>query len=98
LFWFACAKKPKPNHNHNQPPNCKQTDGYDYHLAADYGAAWQSLVTAFRALADACPTLRVSVEHKPTDAAARYSFLPSTAAALLLVNEVCVMGSWRWRC
>ena len=64
-------------------------DGYDYHLAANYSAAWADTVAAFRQLTDACPdSVRVSVEWKPSDAASRFSFVPNTAAALLLAAAV----------
>lgn len=66
-----------------------QTDGYDYHLQADYGLLWERAVGAYRALADACgPTVRVSIEFKPTDEASRFAAVPSTGAALLLVRDV----------
>lgn len=60
----------------------------DYHFQADYLQAWARIVGAFQRLADACPTLRVSMEWKPTDASSRFSFVPSTAAALMLVQHV----------
>lgn len=62
---------------------------------ADYTAAWQRLVEGFTTLADACGGLKVSVEWKPTDPAARHSFLPSTGAALLLAQQVRVAASPR---
>ena len=62
------------------PLPCKQ---------ADYQRAWRHSVEAFRALADGCPTgVRVSLEFKPTDPATRFSFVPSTGAALLLARDV----------
>jgi len=63
-------------------------DGYDYPLQADYHKAWSSVVEAFRLVCDAHPDLRVSIEHKPTDASSRFSIVPSAGAAKLLVNEV----------
>jgi len=65
-------------------------DGYDYHLAADYTHAWARSVGAFQALTDACAVknVRVSIEWKPSDPSTRWSFVPSTAAALLLAGEV----------
>lgn len=55
----------------------------------DYGALWERSVDAFRALADACgPSVRVSLEFKPTDEATRFSAVPSTGAALLLARDV----------
>jgi xylose isomerase len=65
-------------------------DGYDYHFAMDYQAAWDRTVDSFQALADACNVhdVRVSLEFKPTDEATRYSIVPSTGAALLLATHV----------
>jgi xylose isomerase len=68
-----------------------QTDGYDYPLQVDYDAAWRRLVGGLRRLVDGCGTphgVAVSLEWKPTDAAARFSFVPSTAAALRLAEQV----------
>jgi sugar phosphate isomerase/epimerase len=66
-----------------------QHDGYNYAFELDYGAAWERAVQAYRALADACPPgVRVSLEWKATDEAARWSLVPSTGAALLLVRQV----------
>ncbi|KAG2493634.1 hypothetical protein HYH03_008151 [Edaphochlamys debaryana] len=65
-------------------------DGYDYHLQADYAAAWQASLDAFRELADACAKLgvAVSLEPKPTDPSSRFAFLPNTASALAFVRAV----------
>jgi L-rhamnose isomerase len=66
-----------------------QYDGYDLHFQVDYAAAWQHSVEAFGAVAAACPPgVRVALEFKPTDAQARFGLVASTAAALLLVQEV----------
>lgn len=62
-------------------------DGYDYAMSVSYDAAWAHLVESFRHLADACP-LKVSIEWKPSDPASRYSFVSSTASALLLAADV----------
>lgn len=47
----------------------------DYHLQADYGAAWSAAVEAYRQLADACAAMHVavSIEPKPTDPSSRFS-------------------------
>lgn len=62
----------------------------DYPFQADYAAAWERTVDAYRDLADACAPLRVNVsmEWKPTDPASRYAFVPNTASALLLAQAV----------
>eukprot|EP00775_Hariotina_reticulata_P004956 gene4956-5197_t len=64
-------------------------DGYNYHFQVDYIAAWDRAVSSFQQVADACPAgTRVSLEFKPTDASSRFSVVPSTGAALLLVSHV----------
>lgn len=65
-------------------------DGYDYNLQADYAAAWDNMVRGYKAAASSeeCAALKVSVEFKPTDEKSRFSFIPSTGAALLLVDSV----------
>ncbi|KAG1671089.1 hypothetical protein FOA52_000761 [Chlamydomonas sp. UWO 241] len=63
-------------------------DGYDYHLQADHLVLWEHVVSSYRALCDACPDLKVSIEWKPTDASSRWSAVPSTGFALLLVQQV----------
>ncbi|QDZ18423.1 ribokinase xylose isomerase [Chloropicon primus] len=67
-----------------------QTDGYDYYFQANYTAMWQRQVESFRKVADssACKRVKISLEWKPTDERSRFSNVPSTAAALLLVREV----------
>ncbi|KIY94097.1 xylose isomerase [Monoraphidium neglectum] len=57
--------------------------------SADYDLAWRRLAEGLSALADGCgPRVNVSLEWKPTDPSSRFSFVPSTAAALLLAREV----------
>ena len=65
-------------------------DGYDHHMAANYTLAWTRMVASFRSMTDSCAAMgvRVSLEWKPSDPASRFSFVPSTAAALLLAHEV----------
>lgn len=65
-------------------------DGYDYYLQADYASAWDDMVQSYKIVASSaeCASLKVSVEFKPTDEKSRFSFIPSTGAALLLVDAV----------
>jgi ribokinase len=65
-------------------------DGYDYHFQANYDEAWDSMVASYRAVATSteCNSLKISVEYKPTDEKSRFSFIPSTGSALLLVDAV----------
>ena len=57
-------------------------------MQVNYEDAWGRMVDSFRQLADACPRARVSLEWKPSDEASRFSIVPSTGAAMLLVREV----------
>ena len=51
--------------------------------------SWLHLVDAYQQIVDACPnSIQISLEFKATHETTRYSFIPSTAAALLLVQEV----------
>lgn len=63
-------------------------DGYDYPFQVDYDTKWAELVEAFREVCDDFPTVKFSLEFKPTDENTRFFTVPSTGAALLLVNEV----------
>ena len=63
-------------------------DGYDYPFQVDYNTKWQELVEAFQECCDAFPTIKFSLEYKPTDENTRFFTVPSTAAALLLVQEI----------
>lgn len=66
-----------------------QYDGYDYSLAINHSQAWAHTVQSLRALTSACPpSVSLSLEWKPSDAAARFAVVPNTAAALLLAREV----------
>mmetsp|Transcript_3853 Transcript_3853/g.11387 ORF Transcript_3853/g.11387 Transcript_3853/m.11387 type:complete len:187 (-) Transcript_3853:134-694(-) len=49
---------------------------------------WQRVVDAFREVCDAYPHIKVSLEFKPTDENTRFFAVPSTGAALLLVEEI----------
>ena len=63
-------------------------DGYDYMFQCDYVAKWQELVDAFRECCDAFPTVKFSVEYKPTDENTRFFTIPSTGAAILMAQQV----------
>ena len=63
-------------------------DGYDYPFQVDYDEKWQQLVEAFQECCDAFPIIKFSLEYKPTDENTRFFTVPTTAAALLLVQEV----------
>ncbi|CAJ1919628.1 unnamed protein product [Cylindrotheca closterium] len=63
-------------------------DGYDYPFTVDYDEKWQQLVDAFQEICDAFPGIKFSLEYKPTDENTRFFTVPSTAAALLLVQDI----------
>lgn len=63
-------------------------DGYDYPFQVDYDEKWKQLVEAFQECCDAFPDIKFSLEYKPTDENTRFFTVPSTGAALLLVNEI----------
>lgn len=46
------------------------------------------MVATFQHVCDLCPGIKVSLEFKPTDEAARFTLVPSTGAALLLMQQV----------
>lgn len=63
-------------------------DGYDYPLQVDYDRMWADTVEAFQEVCDAYPDVKISLEYKPTDENTRFFAVPSTASAVLLMNEV----------
>lgn len=65
-----------------------RSSGYDYAHQCDYLVIWERVVTAFREICDAYPDLKVSLEFKPTDENTRFFAVPSTGAAILLVEEI----------
>jgi sugar/nucleoside kinase (ribokinase family)/sugar phosphate isomerase/epimerase len=63
-------------------------DGYDYPFQVDYDEKWAQIVAAFQEICDAFPAVKFSLEFKPTDENTRFFTVPTTAAALLLVDEI----------
>lgn len=63
-------------------------DGYDYPFQASYEDNWDQLVLAFQQVCDAFPSLKISVEFKPTDENTRFFTIPSTGAAILMCRDV----------
>ena len=63
-------------------------DGYDYPFTWDYDEKWEQLVSAFQEICDAYPSIKFSLEYKPTDENTRFFTVPTTAAALMLVEEI----------
>lgn len=63
-------------------------DGYDYPFQVNYDDKWQELVNVFRECCDAFPNIKFSLEYKPTDENTRFFTVPSTGAAMVMVNEV----------
>jgi len=63
-------------------------DGYDYPFQVDYNQKWEQLVQTFQECCDEYPDIRWSLEFKPTDENTRFFTVPSTGAAMLLINEI----------
>ena len=63
-------------------------DGYDYPFQVNYDDKWSELVSAFQKCCDAFPEIKFSVEYKPTDENTRFFTIPSTGAAVVLMQEV----------
>lgn len=63
-------------------------DGYDYPFQVDYDEKWKQLVEAFQEICDEFPSIKFSLEYKPTDENTRFFTVPTTAAALLLLEEI----------
>jgi len=63
-------------------------DGYDYPFQVNYDEKWDQLVSAFQELCDSYPNIKFSLEYKPTDENTRFFTVPTTGAALLLVEEI----------
>lgn len=49
---------------------------------------WDQLVAAFQELCDSFPSIKFSLEYKPTDENTRFFTVPTTGAALQLVDEI----------
>ncbi|KAL3921679.1 MAG: hypothetical protein SGILL_002622 [Bacillariaceae sp.] len=56
--------------------------------AYDGDEKWDQLVAAFQELCDEYKAIKFSLEYKPTDENTRWFTVPTTAAALLFVDEV----------
>ena len=63
-------------------------DGYDYPFQVNYDEKWDQLVAAFQELCDSFPSIKFSLEYKPTDENTRFFTVPTTGAALQLVDEI----------
>jgi sugar phosphate isomerase/epimerase len=63
-------------------------DGYDYNNQVDYLEKWRQVVNAFQEVCDAYPDIKVSLEFKATDENTRFFIVPSTGAALQLVEDI----------
>lgn len=62
-------------------------DGFDYPFQVDYARLWGLEIEGFRATADRQPSVRVSVEYKPSDPR-RTSLIRSMGESLLAVHAV----------
>jgi len=62
-------------------------DGNDYYFQDDYARSWDSIVTAFSAIADYARPLRLSIEFKPYEPRS-FSLLPGTGFSLYLLKLI----------
>ena len=67
---------------------CLSDQLYIIYFQANYKKKWSQLVEAFRECCDAYPDVKWSLEYKPTDENTRFFTVPSTGAAMLLINDV----------
>lgn len=63
-------------------------DGYDYPFQVNYKEKWNQIVEAFQECCDEYPEIKWSLEFKPTDENTRFFTVPSTGAAVLLLNDI----------
>jgi sugar/nucleoside kinase (ribokinase family)/sugar phosphate isomerase/epimerase len=63
-------------------------DGYDYPFQVNYDEKWDQLVAAFQELCDSFPSIKFSLEYKPTDENTRFFTVPTTGSAMQLVDEI----------
>lgn len=63
-------------------------DGYDYPFQVNYDEKWDQLVAAFQELCDSFPSIKFSLEYKPTDENTRFFTVPTTGSAMMLVDEI----------
>lgn len=54
----------------------------------DFLELWRQVVDAFQQVCDAFPDIKVSLEFKATDENTRFFIIPSTGAAMQLVDEI----------
>lgn len=62
-------------------------DGFDYPFQVNYDRLWEDEIDGFRRVAEHNPTVRVSVEYKPTDPR-RFALVRSMGDALLAARDV----------
>lgn len=62
-------------------------DGFDYSFQADYERKWDTIVRAFREIADYAKDIRISIEYKPFEPRV-YSMIDSIGLTMLAVNEI----------
>jgi len=63
-------------------------DGYDYPFQVNHDEKWDQIIHAFQECCDAYPNIKFSLEYKPTDENTRFFTVPSTGAAVLLVQQI----------
>lgn len=82
MVGVLCPASLQSHHCHLLPPRPPPPQ-------VDYDTTWQHTVQSYRQLAVECTSaVRVSLEFKPTDPATRFSIVSTTAAAILLTQDV----------
>ena len=61
-------------------------DGFDYAMQGNYGAMWDSTISALQEVADHNPDIEVAIEYKPNEPRA-YALMPDVGTTLLGVIE-----------
>ncbi|MEM9106513.1 MAG: TIM barrel protein [Pseudomonadota bacterium] len=61
-------------------------DGFDYAMQGNYGAMWDSTISALRDVADHNPDIDIAIEYKPNEPRA-YALMPDVGTTLLGVLE-----------
>lgn len=62
-------------------------DGFDYPMQSDFRQLWQHELDGFRAVCDATPTVRISLEYKPSEPR-RHAVVRNMGEALLMAADV----------
>lgn len=62
-------------------------DGFDYSFQINYRKVWDQLVSAYQAICDYAPDLKISIEYKPYEERA-YAFVDSMGVTGMLLQDI----------